>query len=84
MVPVVGNTYSGASILAFAAILDQAKPGDRILLVSYGSGAGSDAFSWAVTDQIDKKRQPQMAVQRYIDNKKYVDYGQYVRCLGLV
>jgi len=84
VVPVVGNTYSGASILAFAAILDQAKPGDRILLVSYGSGAGSDAFSWVVTDQIDKKRQPQKAVQRYIDNKEYVDYGQYVKNLGLV
>ena len=45
----LGNTYSGSSPLGLTATLDIAKPGDKILLVSYGSGAGSDAFIFRVT-----------------------------------
>jgi hydroxymethylglutaryl-CoA synthase len=42
--PRIGNTYSGSTMIGLTAILDVAEPGDRILMVSYGSGAGSDAF----------------------------------------
>lgn len=44
IVPTIGNTYSACSPLGLAHVLQQAKKSDRILLVSYGSGAGSDAF----------------------------------------
>lgn len=44
IVPTVGNTYSACSPLGLAHVLQHAKKADRILLVSYGSGAGSDAF----------------------------------------
>ncbi len=54
--PTLGNTYSGASPMGLTAILDIAKPGDWIMMVSYGSGAGSDGFVWKVTDRINEVR----------------------------
>ena len=49
LVPHIGNAYSAAALLGLCATLDVAKPGDTIFLSSYGSGAGSDAYSLRVT-----------------------------------
>jgi len=77
-----GNTYSGASLVGLAAVLDIAKPSERIVMASYGSGAGSDAYSLVVTDQILEKRQNQKLTVRYqAENPflEYVDYTTYRR-----
>jgi hydroxymethylglutaryl-CoA synthase len=57
LVPVIGNTYAGAAMIGLSAILDIARPGDRILLVSFRSGAGSDAIMLQVTEKIDDRRE---------------------------
>lgn len=44
IVPAIGNTYAACSPLGLTYVLEEAKKGETILLVSYGSGSGSDAF----------------------------------------
>jgi hydroxymethylglutaryl-CoA synthase len=79
--PVIGNTYSGASPIGLAGVLDIAKPGQRILVTSFGSGAGSDSFAIRVTDGMLAKRKDYggWKLADYIANKEYVDYGVYVK-----
>ena len=82
LTPTIGNTYSGATPLGLAAILDIAKPGDRILAVSYGSGAGSDAFSITVNDSIEERQDYAPKVTELIARKNYVDYAMYAKYKG--
>jgi hydroxymethylglutaryl-CoA synthase len=77
--PMVGNTYAGSSMLGMTAILDVAQPGDRLLLVSFGSGAGSDSISLRVTDGIEERRDRAPRTRVYVERRKEIDYGTYVR-----
>lgn len=79
LTPVVGNTYSGASMLGLSAVLDEAKPGNKILVTSYGSGAGSDSFAIRVTDRIEEVRNLAPTTKDYITKKKYIDYATYIK-----
>jgi len=73
-----GNTYSGASPVGLAAVLDIAKPEERIMVVSYGSGAGSDAYSFIVTNQILEKRDRQKLNVKYQAENPFLEYVDYV------
>jgi hydroxymethylglutaryl-CoA synthase len=79
LTPVIGNTYSGASMLGLSAVLDEAKAGNRILVTSFGSGAGSDSFSITVTDKIDSVQDKAPKTTDYIAKKKYIDYASYIK-----
>lgn len=84
LTPNIGNTYSGAVPLALSNILDVAEPGDRIFVVSYGSGSGSDGFTLTVTDEINEKRNLAPTTEEIISNKKYVDYAVYAKYKGKI
>jgi hydroxymethylglutaryl-CoA synthase len=76
----LGNTYSGSSPLGLTATLDISKPGDMILIVSYGSGAGSDAFVFRVTEKINEVRDLAPTTRALLDkNINYLDYGTYAK-----
>lgn len=78
----VGNVYAGSCLLGMTAVLDIAKPGDRILCVSYGSGAGSDAFDLRVTDLISERQGRAPKTRTYIARRTEVDYALYTRYRG--
>jgi hydroxymethylglutaryl-CoA synthase len=75
----IGNLYAGSSLTSLAAVLDIANPGEKIVMVSYGSGAGSDAYIFTVTDKILQKRERIISLKSQIESahKLYVDYACY-------
>jgi hydroxymethylglutaryl-CoA synthase len=85
LVPKIGNTYSGSSPLGLTAALDVAEPGERILIVSFGSGAGSDAFIFRVTERIGEARDKAPKTRKLMEEKKfYLDYGTYAKFRGKI
>ena len=85
LTPYIGNTYSGAVPLGLAAVLDKAKPGDRIFAVAYGSGAGSDAFDITVTDEIGNyNRSAAPTVAERLKDTVQLDYGRYAKHKGKI
>ena len=84
LVPLIGNTYAGAALIGLTGILDIAKPGDRILMVSFGSGAGSDAFDLVVNEKIEERQKLAPLTQEYIDRRTEIDYATYVRTRGIL
>jgi hydroxymethylglutaryl-CoA synthase len=80
--PQIGNTYSGAALLGLCAILDVAQPGDTIFMGSYGSGAGSDAYSLVVTEKLLERRERAPLTAAYLARKQFVDYATYARWRG--
>jgi len=87
----IGNTYSSACLLSLCGVLDQANPGDRMMLVSFGSGAGSDGFVMTVTDEIRafqhrKEASGQEGVVEQVDHvhAEWLTYGQYLLSQGKI
>jgi hydroxymethylglutaryl-CoA synthase len=72
---VVGNTGTASSLMMLVAALDEVKPGDKILLASYGNG--SDAFVLNVTENINKiKNRPKIADR--LARKLPLSYEKYI------
>lgn len=84
LVPVIGNVYAGSALVGLTAVLDVAQPGDRILLVSYGSGAGSDAFSLHTTGSLPDRQHRARLTQDYISRRTVIDYATYARFRGKI
>lgn len=66
--------------MGLAATLDEAKEDELILLVSYGSGAGSDAFVFRTTERLAEIRDLAPKVRTQLDtHKTYLQYGVYAK-----
>jgi len=80
--PLIGNTYAGSSPIGLAAVLDEAKAGDKILLASFGSGAGSDAFCIEVMEGAERKRGINPTVKSMLQRGTKIDYSTYTKFRG--
>jgi hydroxymethylglutaryl-CoA synthase len=82
MVGDIGDCGSASPLLSLAALLDQAKPGQRILLISYGFGAGCDVLGLKTTNLLEearKRRATYPSLREMIGTKEYIDYAQSLR-----
>jgi hydroxymethylglutaryl-CoA synthase len=83
--PWIGNTYSGAALIGLANVLDHAHPNERILVIGYGSGAGSDAFDIETTDELGRyDRSFGKPVQEYLDHGTDIPYSIYAKFRGKI
>ncbi|MGD8243582.1 MAG: hydroxymethylglutaryl-CoA synthase [Anaerolineae bacterium] len=78
----IGNAYAASSPLGLTAVLDVASPGNRVLLASYGSGAGSDAMSFRIGEAILERQRYAPLTRDYIVRRVAVDYATYARYVG--
>lgn len=77
----LGNSYTASALMGLVATLEYVQPKDKILFASYGSGAGSDAFIFTVTNHIEKKR---LKLSHVINKKIYIDYPTYLKYMKII
>ncbi|MBI4595146.1 MAG: OB-fold domain-containing protein [Candidatus Tectomicrobia bacterium] len=78
----VGNTGAAHPLLMLVAALEDAKAGDRLLLMSYGEGC--DVLSLRVTDQIEKIKD-RRGYKKLLASKKMIpDYQSYAQWRGIL
>jgi hydroxymethylglutaryl-CoA synthase len=77
MFDTVGNTGTVSALMMLVAALEDASPGDRILLVSYGDGA--DVFSLRVTEKIGSYKH-RVSLKGYLESKRLLpSYETYLK-----
>jgi len=75
-----GDIGCASALVGLSKVLDIASPGEKIMLCSYGTGAGADAVSLTVTDEILTYRRNKVSMTSLIEDQKiYVDYSEAVK-----
>jgi len=78
----VGDLGAASVLMGLASVLDSASPGERVLLLSYGSGV-SDAVALRVTEGILEKRDRSRSVASYLDSRVPLDeYTAFAKMKG--
>jgi 3-hydroxy-3-methylglutaryl CoA synthase len=72
----VGDTGTANSLMMLVAALEDAKPGDKILVTSYGNG--SDAMFFQVTEHIEKARNRRGIKKHLASRKELANYERYL------
>jgi hydroxymethylglutaryl-CoA synthase len=76
----VGNTGTSYALMLLAFALEDSKPGDKLLLASYGDG--SDAFLIEAGDHGNDGGQ---GIKHFLEHKKIIgDYTKYLKWRGIL
>jgi len=78
----VGNTGSSHPLLMLIGALEEAQPGDRIMLASYGSG--SDILLFEVTEEINKLKDRKKLEKNLGYKSELKNYTQYLSFKGML
>jgi 3-hydroxy-3-methylglutaryl CoA synthase len=82
LISTIGNTGAASPIILLIAALEETRPGDRLLCVSYGDGC--DIIVLKVTEHIEKLRS-RRGVRAFLESKQYVqDYATYLEWKGIL
>lgn len=82
LTPRVGDAGAAGVLMGLAHALDAARAGQRILVVSYGSGA--DAMIWSVGRATMLASEAEGGLERLLGEARFVDYGEYLRLRGFL
>jgi 3-hydroxy-3-methylglutaryl CoA synthase len=77
-----GETGAAHPLLLLAAALEVAKPGERIVVASFGQGA--DALVFEVTDAVEAARERNVGVSKWLSRRIECTYPRYQSLAGLV
>lgn len=77
----IGHTGTAATLIMLIAALEQARPGDRILLANYGDGA--DAMIIRVTEAVTEVQTATRLTDR-LEKGRCIDYGTYLSWRDLI
>jgi hydroxymethylglutaryl-CoA synthase len=79
----VGNTGVAFPLMLLVGALEEAKPGDRIMVAGYGDGC--DVFSVKVGDGVDKVRKGRRGLKKHVEAKRVLKtYDEYLRWRGMM
>lgn len=73
----IGNLYAGSTMVGLAGVLDVAENGEKILIISYGSGSGSDCLAWECAADLESKRKRFKKLVRSQISKNFITYTEY-------
>jgi hydroxymethylglutaryl-CoA synthase len=77
----LGNSYTASALMGLVATLEHAHAGEKILFASYGSGAGSDAFIFTTTGELEKRKH---MFAKKVSEKTYIDYPTYLKFMRII
>jgi hydroxymethylglutaryl-CoA synthase len=83
MVEEIGNPYSASAMLGLVKVLEEGKKGERVLMTSYGSGAGSDSFQIKILKKLTKSyKQEGVDLASQLAKTEQLSYTQYLLMKG--
>lgn len=78
----IGESGTASPLMLLVAMLEEANPGDNILLASYGNGA--EALFFKVTEEIEKVRDRERLKKFLAFKKELTSYEKYLAFRGII